>query len=238
MIARLQGVIESVRAEGVLLSLGGGIVLEVLVPASNVAALAESVGRSVTLRTIFYLEGAGQGANMTPRLLGFLAERDKQLFELLTSCRGIGPRKALRAMALDSGRIAAAIAGQDHKTLQSLPEIGRKMAETVVVTLREKVRGLAVEGLAREMEQGDAKKRKVSASEGATVATPVQDVAALPGVPAGAGRMSLEAVEVLVKLGETRLAALTWVDQALAAEAAPKNVEELIARAYQIKAGG
>lgn len=234
MIARLQGVVESVRAEGMLLSVAPGIVLEVLVPASNVAALAESVGRSVTLRTVFYLEGAGQGANLTPRLLGFLSERDRHLFELLTSCRGIGPRKALRAMALDSGRIAAAIAQQDHKTLQSLPEIGRKMAETLVVSLREKVRGLAVEGVAKEMEEGGQAKGKSSGTKAPGSAAPSTGTSDR----AGTGTMSLEAVEVLVKLGENRLAAITWTDQAMASEQPPKNVEELIARAYQIKAGG
>ncbi|MCC7145818.1 MAG: hypothetical protein IT443_05180 [Phycisphaeraceae bacterium] len=258
MIAKLHGVLESLHRDTALVAVDGGLTYQVLLPAFTTSRLTSSLGRSVTFHTHYYLEGQGQGSSMIPRLLGFLSPRDRDFFELLTTCNGIGPRKALRAMAVDPGRIAAAIAERDTATLQSLPEIGRRTAETIIATLHGKVDAFADQGLhpaiATPPEPTTGKKKKkISADpssslpaetpslqnspEPATLESPNASLAGtnapLPG--AGAGRMVREAVEVLVQLGENRLTAMTWVDQALSEGQRPANTQDLVARVYQLK---
>ena len=76
---------------------------------------------------------------MIPRLAGFLSVEDRAFFELFTTCKGIGNRKALRAMSLDVGQLAGAISDRDIALLQTLPDIGRRTAETIIATLHGKV---------------------------------------------------------------------------------------------------
>ena len=120
MIARLDGVLESVGEGAALVRVDGGLTYEVLVPSYAEAELAGRVGEPVSLHTLYYLESQNQGATMTPRLAGFVSIEDRRFFELFTTCKGIGNRKALRAMTLGTDQIAAAIADRDVATLQSV----------------------------------------------------------------------------------------------------------------------
>lgn len=199
MIARLTGILESVDASpgtsgGTAVvcpedSPGSGqpgpVGYAVMLPAATAEELASRLGQRVSLRTIQYLEGQAQGASFVPRLVGFLNESDERLFELLTRVKGLGVKRALRAMAAPSGEIAAAIAGGDVAALKGLPEIGKKLAETMILELKDKVGSLAFEA-------GQA--GRAGPARGTT-----------PG--AGAGLESAaaqQAVSALVRLGEDR----------------------------------
>ncbi len=216
MIARMTGLLEALERDTATVAVDNGLAYEVLLPAFAAARLADGIGRSVTLHTLHFIEAPSQGAIMHPRLAGFLSAADRRFFGLLTSCRGIGPRKALRAMALDVGRIAAAIAVRDIALLQSLPEIGKRTAETLVATLRGKVETFAVD---------------------ATLADPDRPVTG-GGTAGASGKLAREALEVLLQLGENRLQAVAWIDQALSSPDAPDRTEALVTRVYQIKSGG
>lgn len=224
MIVRVSGVLEAIERDTAVVAADGGLAYEVLLPTFAAARLADDIGRSVTLHTMHFIEAPSQGSTMHPRLAGFLTASDRQFFMLLTTCRGIGPRKALRAMALDSARIAAAIADRDLALLQSLPEIGKRTAETLAAELHGKV------------------DRFVAA---ASFAPPTSEASDAPGSSDDAGRktppaarqLAREALEVLLQLGESRLLAVAWIDQALTASDAPRSTEALIARVYQIKSG-
>ncbi len=141
MIRRISGTLERVEGSAALVQIEGSpIVYEVLLPVHLAARLADQPGpRPVTFHTMQLLEGLGQGTSFVPRLLGFASESDRKFFELFTTVKGIGNRKALRAMAQEPAWIAAAIARKDAKALQELPEIGKRMAETVVAELFGKV---------------------------------------------------------------------------------------------------
>jgi Holliday junction DNA helicase RuvA len=79
-------------------------------------------------------------------LFGFFREREKLLFEKLITVSGIGPRLArvvLSGMAPDD--LLAALAAGDLGRLATIPGIGRKTAERMVLELRDKVRELAAE---------------------------------------------------------------------------------------------
>ncbi|MBV8207915.1 MAG: Holliday junction branch migration protein RuvA [Acidobacteria bacterium] len=77
-------------------------------------------------------------------LFGFLQAREKQLFEKLITVSGIGPKLAitvLSGMAIDS--LIAAIGNNDIAQLTRIPGIGRKMAERMVLELRDKLASFA-----------------------------------------------------------------------------------------------
>jgi Holliday junction DNA helicase RuvA len=88
---------------------------------------------------LHYLEGQSQGSSFLPRLIGFSSEQDRSFFELFTTVKGIGNRKALRALIRPFMETAAAIANRDATSLTSMPEIGKRSAETIIAELHGKV---------------------------------------------------------------------------------------------------
>ena len=145
MIARIAGILETVTDGAALIDAGGGLCYEVLVPACDVERLTRRIGQDVRLHTIHFLEGDlshGQGA---PRLVGFSDESDREFFRLFTTVKGIGIRKALRALIRPVGEVAAAIQGKDTKMLVALPGIGKRAAETIIAELHGKVEPFAGE---------------------------------------------------------------------------------------------
>ncbi|HOD84439.1 MAG: Holliday junction ATP-dependent DNA helicase RuvA [Planctomycetes bacterium ADurb.Bin126] len=135
MIARIAGRVEEVNEGSVLVDVGGGVWYEVLVPVCEVERLAKRVGQDVVLYTIHYHEGDPSHGAVTPRLLGFLSPSDRDFFRVFTTVKGVGMRKALRAMARPVGELAAAIQAKDVRFLKDLPEIGPKMAERIAAEL-------------------------------------------------------------------------------------------------------
>ena len=139
MIARLSGRLEEVRDAAALIDAGGGLWYEAMVPACDVERLARRVGHQVVLHTIHHIEGDPTRGSMAPRLVGFLAESDREFFRIFTTVKGIGIRKALRALCRPVAEIAAAIQAKDTRPLKALPEIGPRTAERIVAELHGKV---------------------------------------------------------------------------------------------------
>lgn len=83
-------------------------------------------------------------------LFGFMTEPERQLFLMLTSVSGIGPRIAMAALSgLTVRELKAAIVEGDIKRLSSLNGIGKKTAERMVVELRDRIsKGEALEAVA------------------------------------------------------------------------------------------
>ncbi len=153
VIARVAGQLEHVDAEppaSAMIRVAFGdaeLSLEVLIPSFLSAGLALSQGQRVELHTLTHLESMNQGASFTPRLLGFATPEDRRFFELLTTVKGIGPKKALRVMAEPVAKIALLIERGDAKGLSGLPEIGKRMAETVIAELKGKCVSYAASGV-------------------------------------------------------------------------------------------
>ena len=144
MITRIRGKLESVAESSVVLApgIGGGegaIAVEVAVPAYLIESLTARVGEQIELWTKLVLESSNQGASFAPRLTGFVRPEDRAFFEKLTSVKGLGGRRALRAMAAEPSAIAGAILSADVAALQKLPEIGKKLAQTLVHELADQV---------------------------------------------------------------------------------------------------
>lgn len=224
MISRITGILDAIEADKALVNPGQGLVYEVMLPAFAATRLSVKTGQSITLYTFQFIESTAQGATMFPRLAGFLSQQDRQFFELFVTCKGIGHKRALRAMILDTNTLASAIADRDAKLIQTMPEVGKKLAETIVVTLRDKVEHFV---------SAAAYPAGGSASEGG-------DGGTVGAAAAGGGRLAREALEVLIQLGENRTQAVQWIDRVLAVENdkdRPDDVQDVIAEVYRLKAG-
>jgi len=143
MIARITGRLEQIADATALVDVGAGLCYEVRIPAFDIERLARRAGEDVVLHTIHYLEGDPAHGQLSPRLVGFLSEADREFFRVFTTVKGIGIRKALRALARPVAEIAAAIQAKDAKFLTALPEIGRRTAEQIVAELHGKVEQFA-----------------------------------------------------------------------------------------------
>jgi len=81
-------------------------------------------------------------------LFGFLRQETKDLFELLLSVNGVGPKMALSVLSVGTSQeVRSAIAGGDTKFIQAATGVGKRVAERIVVDLKDKV-GLAAVDLA------------------------------------------------------------------------------------------
>ncbi|MCE5302828.1 MAG: Holliday junction DNA helicase RuvA, partial [Planctomycetaceae bacterium] len=138
MITKITGQLVALHDDGLILKVDA-FEYEVLIPECNRRQLQNELGQTVSLHTIEYLEGNPMQGRMTPRLIGFLSEVEREFFELFCSVDGVGVKKALRAMVRPVKEVATAIEEQDAKGLAALPGIGPAMAERVVAKLRRKV---------------------------------------------------------------------------------------------------
>lgn len=93
------------------------------------------VGEEVSLRTIEYLEGNPQKGRMTPRLIGFASDAEREFFELVCSVDGVGVKKTLKAMVRPVSAVAEAIVEKDVERLTQLPGIGPAVADRIIAKL-------------------------------------------------------------------------------------------------------
>lgn len=117
---------------------------QVYVPEFVRRQLQSLIGEEVRLRTIEYLEGNPQQGRMTPRMVGFMSDAEKEFFELICSVDGVGVKKALRAMVRPVREVAVAIEEKDVKQLSTLPGIGPAVSERIIAKLRRKMAKFAL----------------------------------------------------------------------------------------------
>ena len=204
MLARIRGLLEAVEDNMAIISCGD-VTYEVMLSGAEAARIGRHLGSQVELNLLHYLESQSNGAVLRPRLVGFASRSDRAFFELFTSVKGIGYRKALRALQLPVETIASAIAAKDVDVLRSLPEIGKRTAETIVLELHDKIESLGLESLPSDEPES------------------------------GAPSASRDAVQILVQLGEPRLVAVDLVDRAVRADPELDSPDALVAAALRIK---
>ena len=92
-------------------------------------------------------------------LYGFSSEEERDLFRLLITVSGVGPKVAIATLSGGSARdLLRAIAAGDAKRFQAVPGIGKRTSERIIVELREKVAGALEEEVAVAVaESGDAR---------------------------------------------------------------------------------
>lgn len=132
MIRYVQGVLVG-NAVGEIIVDNQGIGYAINVPVS-IDEYLPSLGEEVKIYTYFSVrEDAMQ-------LYGFINYEDLQMFKLLISVNGIGPKVALGIMgALSSDEIRYAVMAEDEKTIAKAPGIGAKSAKKVILELKDKI---------------------------------------------------------------------------------------------------
>jgi len=97
-------------------------------------------------------------------LFGFLEREEKRLFERLITVSGVGPKLAIKMLSgLSSERTVQAIRGQDHAQLTRIPGVGKKLAERLVVELKDKLDDFAAPPSSGPSIQGPAVEDVLSA---------------------------------------------------------------------------
>ncbi|MEO1999703.1 MAG: Holliday junction branch migration protein RuvA [Planctomycetaceae bacterium] len=143
MITRITGNLVRLTSTGAHLEVGA-FEYEVYVPEFVRRQLQPLVGQSVGLQTIEYMEGNPQQGRLTPRMVGFMSDAEREFFELICSVDGVGAKKALRAMVRPVREVATAIEEKDIKQLSTLPGVGPAVAERIVAKLRRKMAKFAL----------------------------------------------------------------------------------------------
>ncbi len=204
MISRITGTLSRLTEDEAYLD-AGPFEYEVWVPEFVRRQLQSRMGESVSLRTIQYLDGNVQrGGRMTPRLVGFLSDAEREFFDLICSVDGVGVKKALRAMVRPVREVATAIEEQDVKYLATLPGVGAAVAERMVAKLRRKMTRFAL------MAERD-----------------------LPQDGTGRSDVIADANEALISLGHSAVEARKLIETATTGAKKFKSVEELLSEIYK-----
>lgn len=201
MIAYLSGKLLEKQANVAIVDVGG-VGYEVSIPLSTFYELGE-VGSPVSLRIYTHVrEDAIQ-------LFGFKTLRERDLYLRLISVQGIGAKSGITMLSgMSADEIILAIRTNDLARLTSIPGVGRKTAERLVIELRDKVGDLSGDGT-------------------------VLDDASRTALPADA--VFEDALSALINLGYQRSAAEKALQKA-AQEGTEISVQKLLRRSLQILA--
>ncbi len=94
MITNISGRLLSVDIDSLTLQVGA-FQYEVLIPEFARRRLQSQINHDISLHTIEYLEGNAMGGRMTPRLIGFLTEVEREFFDLVCEVDGVGVKKSV-----------------------------------------------------------------------------------------------------------------------------------------------
>jgi holliday junction DNA helicase RuvA len=136
MIAHLRGRLLTKYPQQAIIE-AGGVGYDVIISVPTFTALpAEGAEVSLFIHTHVREDALA--------LYGFLDRDEKRVFERLITVSGVGPKLAVTIQSgLSSERLIGAIRGQDHATLSRIPGIGKRLAERLVVDLKDKLDDLA-----------------------------------------------------------------------------------------------
>ena len=153
MISYLSGKVVEKHPTSIIIDVGG-IGYEVLIPLSSYDRLP-SIGGECTVLTHHHIREDSEV------LFGFMTDGERAMFKLLLATTGVGPKLALSALSgLSVNDLKAAIVTGDAKRLSSISGIGKKVAERLIVELKDKVSaGGGFESVSGEGDAGDSLSR-------------------------------------------------------------------------------
>lgn len=201
MIAFLKGEVADMTEGSIILDVNG-VGYEVLVP-GQLLSMLEGIGQSLKLYTHM------QVREDTVTLFGFLTRDDLQMFRMLISVNGVGPRAGLSILsALGADDLRFAVLADDAKWISKTPGIGAKTAQKIILELKDK------------LDLEEAFEKKLAAAENA------------PEISAAAGDDIIQdAVQALVALGYGSTEALKTVRSVKPAE--NMNTEDILKEALK-----
>ena len=143
MIYCLTGKIVKKSMNAVVLSCGG-VGYYAQCPASVAGALP-GVGKEATIYTVMSI------TENDVSLYGFATEQQQACFEMLTAVSGVGPKVGLAILSvMEPDRVALAISAGDHKAFKAASGVGPKLAQRIVLELKDQVAKGFVDGISLE----------------------------------------------------------------------------------------
>lgn len=138
MISHVTGTLTAKDLDRVEVMTAGGVGYELSIPLGVYESLP-AVGEATSLHTYLVIrEDAWQ-------LFGFATARERRVFERVLGAKGVGPALALGLLStLTADRLVRALREKDVATLQSVPRVGRKKAEQLILDLADKLDDLHV----------------------------------------------------------------------------------------------
>jgi Holliday junction DNA helicase RuvA len=207
MIAHLSGTLLAKQATTVIIDVGG-VGYEVTIPLSTLYEL-DDTGANIQLRIYTHVREEAL------QLYGFKTTRERELFLRLISVSGIGPKLGIAMISVMSADdIIAAIRTNNLARLTSIPGIGRKTAERLVIELRDKITALSSPALEEQF----------AAQSGA-------------GAPATEDAMREDALSALLNFGYQKAAAEKAINAAIQ-EDGDLSVELILRRSLRTLARG
>lgn len=132
MIASLKGILDSLGSDGAVIDVNG-IGFRVYMPTSTLSSLA-GIGKEVHLHTYLHLR------EDSATLYGFGSPDELRLFQTLIGVSGLGPKLALAMLsAMSLEQLTLAIATGNRELLTVVPGVGKKVAERLILELKDKI---------------------------------------------------------------------------------------------------
>ena len=173
MIASLQGIIDAISKDSMIVNVNG-IGFKLSVPTSVLSELG-AVGREVKLYTHMHVREDDLS------LYGFSSVDELRLFETLISVSGLGPKTAMGMLsAMSADQLAMAIASGSVEMLTTIPGIGKKTADRLILELKDKVGSVMISTPSGRAAQENADVVTALVSLGYTVVETARAVNSLP----------------------------------------------------------
>jgi len=140
MIAQVAGSLISRDLDRVEIMTSGGVAYELSIPLGVFEKLPK-IGDEVALHTHLVVKEDGW------QLFGFATTFERRVFQRVLNAKGVGPALALGLLStLTAERLVRALREKDIPTLQSVPRVGRKKAEQLILDLADKLDDLQISG--------------------------------------------------------------------------------------------
>ena len=140
MISHVAGELISKELDKVEVMTSGGVGYELAIPLGVYEKLPR-IGEQVALHTHLVVKEDGW------QLFGFATTLERRVFQRVLSAKGVGPALALGLLStLSAERLVRALREKDIPTLQSVPRVGRKKAEQLILDLADKLDDLQIGG--------------------------------------------------------------------------------------------
>lgn len=189
MISSLRGTVLQINPDFLVVEVGG-VGLKVQVPSSVFDEL-DGVGRNIFLHTHLIVREDALA------LYGFSSEEQRALFELLLSVQGVGPRLALAVLSsLSLDVLRRAVAQEQVEVLDRVPGVGRRTAEKIAFTLKDKLGAEFTLGGITHVSDVDTEVMSALTTLGYSI---VEAQAALQSIPKGEGKDVEERVRLALQ---------------------------------------
>ena len=192
MIAYLSGKLAKINDISIIVE-ANGLGYELFIPVRYSAHLP-NIGEFVTFHTYYHVREDAH------TLYGFLQEEEKELFKLLLSVTGIGPKLGMSILSgVGPAEFKSSILTEDEKYISSIPGIGKKTASRLILELKDKIQKLKFEQLVSD-----------------------------DGVRKGRENIMRDALMALISLGFPRQQAQTSVEKVIKESTDESNLETLL----------